>query len=80
MTTDARDGRVLMIGVIERPALAHARGLTDLDYWSRRQCCLWQHDTTIRRAGRIEDMRIAPDQNTVWLSVQTEVTTPKPAA
>ncbi|WP_369049934.1 phosphoribosyl-AMP cyclohydrolase [Burkholderia gladioli] len=69
ITTKAASGEVLMLGYMNREALALTIRSGEAHYWSRSRQALWRKGATSGLVQRVEEMRIDDDQDAVWLRV-----------
>lgn len=72
VTTDARSGEVLMMGVMNSDALLKTIATGEAHYWSRSRQCLWRKGATSGLVQKIVQIRIDDDQDAVWLRVEIE--------
>ncbi len=72
VTTDARTGDVLMMGVMNEEALLLTIKTGEAHYWSRSRKCLWHKGATSGLIQKVIEMRIDDDQDAVWLRVAVE--------
>lgn len=70
ITTEAASGEVLMLGYMNREALALTIRSGEAHYWSRSRQALWRKGATSGLVQRVEEMRIDDDQDAVWLRVE----------
>lgn len=70
VTTDAGSGEVLMLGYMNREALALTVRTGEAHYWSRSRQALWRKGATSGLVQHVEEMRIDDDQDAVWLRVR----------
>lgn len=69
ITTEAASGEVLMLGYMNREALALTVRTGEAHYWSRSRQSLWRKGATSGLVQRVEEMRIDDDQDAIWLRV-----------
>lgn len=69
VTTDARSGEVLMMGMMNAEALTRSIETAEAHYWSRSRQCLWHKGATSGLIQKIVEMRIDDDQDAIWLRV-----------
>lgn len=69
VTTDAKNGEVLMLGYMNREALEKTILTGEAHYWSRSRQVLWHKGATSGLVQRVVEMRIDDDQDAVWLRV-----------
>lgn len=72
VTTDARSGEVLMMGVMNSEALLKTIATGEAHYWSRSRQCLWRKGATSGLVQKVVQIRIDDDQDAVWLRVEVE--------
>ena len=70
VTTDFTSGEVLMMGMMNREALARTIQTGEAHYWSRSRQQLWHKGATSGLVQKVVEMRIDDDQDCVWLRVQ----------
>jgi len=69
VTTDFTSGEVLMMGMMNREALARTIQSGEAHYWSRSRQQLWHKGATSGLVQKVVEMRIDDDQDCVWLRV-----------
>jgi phosphoribosyl-AMP cyclohydrolase len=69
VTTDAANGKVLMLGYMNRDALARTIETGEAHYWSRSRQTLWHKGATSGLVQKVEELRIDDDQDSIWLRV-----------
>jgi len=69
VTTAARDGVVLMLGYMNREALAKTIETGEAHYFSRSRQVLWHKGATSGLVQKVVELRIDDDQDAVWLRV-----------
>ncbi|MFM7077679.1 MAG: phosphoribosyl-AMP cyclohydrolase [Planctomycetaceae bacterium] len=69
VTTDHASGEVLMVGMMNREALARTIETGEAHYWSRSRKQLWHKGATSGLVQTVVEMRIDDDQDCVWLRV-----------
>ncbi len=72
VTTDAGNGDVLMMGVMNEEALLRTIRTGEAHYWSRSRKCLWHKGATSGLVQKVVEMRIDDDQDAVWLRVAVD--------
>lgn len=72
VTTDAKSGEVLMMGVMNAEALVRTIETGEAHYWSRSRRQLWRKGTTSGFVHRVVELRIDDDQDAVWLRVEVD--------
>lgn len=70
VTTDDETGDVLMLGYMNREALARTIATAEAHYWSRSRQCLWHKGATSGLVQEVVEIRIDDDQDAVWLRVR----------
>ena len=70
VTADARDGVVLMLGYMNREALARTIETAEAHYYSRSRQALWRKGATSGLVQKVVELRIDDDQDAVWLRVE----------
>lgn len=70
VTTAARDGEVLMLGYMNREALAKTIETGEAHYYSRSRQTLWHKGATSGFVQKVVELRIDDDQDAVWLRVE----------
>jgi len=69
VTTSVRDGAVLMLGYMNREALAKTIETGQAHYFSRSRQTLWHKGATSGLVQNVVELRIDDDQDAVWLRV-----------
>lgn len=69
ITTDYTSGELLMVGYMNREALAKTIELGEAVYYSRSRKTLWHKGATSGLVQTVREMRIDDDQDAVWLRV-----------
>jgi phosphoribosyl-AMP cyclohydrolase len=72
VTTDAKSGDVLMMGVMDAEALVRTIESGEAHYWSRSRKQLWRKGATSGFVQKVVDLRIDDDQDAVWLRVEIQ--------
>ncbi|MCB1467422.1 MAG: phosphoribosyl-AMP cyclohydrolase [Rhizobiaceae bacterium] len=72
VTTDARDGKLLMVAHMNAEALGLTLSTGVAHYWSRSRNALWKKGETSGNLQRVVEMRTDCDQDAVWISVTME--------
>ena len=72
VVTDHADGEVLMLGYMNREALARTIETGEAHYWSRSRECLWRKGETSGLVHKVRQILIDDDQDAVWLRVEVE--------
>ena len=70
ITTDAKNGEVLMLGYMNREALEKTIQTGEAHYWSRSRQTLWHKGASSGLVQTVEEMRIDDDQDAVLLRVR----------
>jgi phosphoribosyl-AMP cyclohydrolase len=70
VTTDMRDGTVLMVAHMNEEALRRTIETGEAWYWSRSRQQLWRKGATSGQTQRVVEMRIDCDQDAVWIKVE----------
>jgi phosphoribosyl-AMP cyclohydrolase len=70
VTTDARDGQVLMVAHMNEQALLRTIETGEAWYWSRSRQQLWRKGATSGQTQTVVEMRIDCDQDAVWIKVR----------
>ena len=72
VTTDISSGDVLMIGFMNKEALALTIETQKAHYWSRSRKKIWQKGETSGLVQNVVELRIDDDQDSLWLMVKVE--------
>ncbi|MEL6195427.1 MAG: phosphoribosyl-AMP cyclohydrolase [Myxococcota bacterium] len=70
VTTAVRDGAVLMLGYMNREALAKTIETGEAHYYSRSRRVLWRKGATSGFVQKVVELRIDDDQDAIWLRVE----------
>lgn len=70
VTTDARDGQVLMVAYMNDEALRLTLETGVAHYWSRSRRSLWRKGDTSGQVQNVKDIRTDCDQDTLLLAVE----------
>ncbi|TPV92890.1 MAG: phosphoribosyl-AMP cyclohydrolase [Myxococcales bacterium FL481] len=70
VTTSAHDGVVLMLGYMNREALAKTIETGEAHYFSRSRQALWRKGATSGLVQKVVELRVDDDQDAVWLRVE----------
>lgn len=70
ITTDARNGEVLMLGWMNPQALRLTLETGEAHYFSRSRQALWRKGDTSGLVQRVVEARIDDDQDAIWLRVE----------
>ena len=69
ITTDFKNGRILMHGYMNEEALKKTIETKEAHYWSRSRKQIWHKGKTSGFVQKVKEIRIDDDQDSVWLSV-----------
>ncbi len=69
ITTDSKNGEVLMHGYMNSEALKKTIETKEAHYWSRSRKSIWHKGKTSGFTQKVIQIRIDDDQDSVWLSV-----------
>ncbi|MSQ00249.1 MAG: phosphoribosyl-AMP cyclohydrolase [Methylotenera sp.] len=69
VTTSSESGDVLMLGYMNREALAKTIETGEAHYWSRSRKVIWHKGASSGLVQHVVEMRIDDDQDAVWLRV-----------
>ena len=72
VTTENRTGEVLMVGFMNKEALALTIKTKKAHYWSRSREKIWQKGETSGLVQNVEELRIDDDQDSLWMKVNVE--------
>ena len=72
ITTDFKNGNVLMHGYMNRKALEKTIQTGEAYYWSRSRKILWHKGDSSGFIQRVKEIRIDDDQDAVWIKVDTK--------
>jgi phosphoribosyl-AMP cyclohydrolase len=72
VTTDADSGEVLMLGWMDRAALAATLHTGEAHYWSRSRKEVWRKGGTSGLVQQVVEARIDDDQDALWLRVRVQ--------
>ncbi|MGF6873516.1 phosphoribosyl-AMP cyclohydrolase [Paraburkholderia sp. MM5477-R1] len=70
VVSDAGRDDVLMVGYMNREALARTIETGIAHYWSRSRQTLWSKGATSGPTQRVVEMRIDDDQDALWIRVE----------
>jgi phosphoribosyl-AMP cyclohydrolase len=70
VTTDAKTGDVLMMGVMNAEALVRTIESGEAHYWSRSRKQLWRKGVTSGFVQKVVELRIDDDRDAIWLRVE----------
>lgn len=71
VTTDFATGELLMVGYMNREALARTIETGEAHYFSRSRQVLWHKGATSGLVQQVKELLIDDDQDCVWLRVET---------
>lgn len=71
VTTDFATGELLMVGYMNREALARTIETGEAHYFSRSRQVLWHKGGTSGLVQKVKELLIDDDQDCVWLRVET---------
>ena len=71
VTTDFATGELLMVGYMNREALARTIETGEAHYFSRSRQVLWHKGATSGLVQKVKELLIDDDQDCVWLRVET---------
>jgi phosphoribosyl-AMP cyclohydrolase len=71
VTTDFATGELLMVGYMNREALARTIETGEAHYFSRSRQVLWHKGATSGLVQKVRELLIDDDQDCVWLRVET---------
>ncbi len=71
VTTDFASGELLMVGYMNREALARTIDTGEAHYFSRSREVLWHKGATSGLVQKVKQLLIDDDQDCVWLRVET---------
>ena len=69
ITTDFKNGDVLMHGYMNKIALKKTIETKEAHYWSRSRKALWHKGKTSGFIQKVIDLRIDDDQDAIWMKV-----------
>ena len=72
ITTDYKNGNVLMHGYMNRQALKKTIETGEVYYWSRTRKVLWHKGAISGFIQKVKEIRIDDDQDAVWVKVDTK--------
>jgi phosphoribosyl-AMP cyclohydrolase len=70
VTTDAVDGKLLMVAHMNAESLAKTIETGEAWYWSRSRQSLWRKGETSGQVQQVVEMRVDCDQDAIWLKVR----------
>ena len=72
ITTDFKNGNVLMHGYMNRQALKKTIETGEVYYWSRSRKIIWYKGSNSGFVQKVKEMRIDDDQDAIWVKVDTK--------
>ena len=72
ITTDFKNGNVLMHGYMNRQALKKTIETGEVYYWSRSRKTIWHKGATSGFIQKVKEIRIDDDQDAIWVRVETK--------
>ena len=72
ITTDFKNGNVLMHGYMNRQALKKTIETGEMYYWSRSRKIIWHKGKVSGFIQKVKEIRIDDDQDAVWVKVGTK--------
>ena len=72
ITSDFKNGNVLMHGYMNRKALEKTIQTGEAYYWSRSRKILWHKGDSSGFVQKVKEIRIDDDQDAVWIKVDTK--------
>ena len=72
ITTDFKNGNVLMHGYMNKQALKKTIETGEVYYWSRARKVLWHKGAISGFIQKVKEIRIDDDQDAVWVKVDTK--------
>ena len=72
ITTDYKNGNVLMHGYMNRQALKKTIETGEVYYWSRSRKTIWHKGATSGFIQKVKEIRIDDDQDAIWVKVLTK--------
>ena len=72
ITTDFKNGNVLMHGYMNRQALKKTIETGEVYYWSRSRKTIWHKGATSGFIQKVKEIRIDDDQDAIWVKVSTK--------
>ena len=72
ITTDFKNGNVLMHGYMNKQALKKTIETGEVYYWSRTRKVLWHKGAISGFIQKVQEIRIDDDQDAVWVKVDTK--------
>ena len=72
ITTDFKNGNVLMHGYMNKQALKRTIETGEVYYWSRSRKIIWHKGAHSGFVQKVKEIRIDDDQDAVWVKVTTK--------
>ena len=72
ITTDFKNGNVLMHGYMNRQSLKKTIETGEMYYWSRSRKIIWHKGKVSGFIQKVKEIRIDDDQDAVWVKVDTK--------
>ena len=72
ITTDFKNGSVLMHGYMNKEALKKTITTGEVHYWSRSRKIIWHKGNTSGFIQKVKEIRIDDDQDAIWVRVSTK--------
>ena len=72
ITTDYKNGNVLMHGYMNRVALKKTLQTNEVHYWSRSRKVIWHKGSNSGFIQKVKEIRIDDDQDAIWVKVSTK--------
>ena len=69
VTTDHKNGEVLMLGFMNSEALKKTISTKEAHYWSRSKNAIWHKGKTSGFIQKVIELKIDDDQDSIWMSV-----------
>jgi phosphoribosyl-AMP cyclohydrolase len=69
ITTDFKNGRILMHGYMNEEALKKTIETKEAHYWSRSRKSIWRKGEKSGFVQKVKEIRIDDDQDSIWLNV-----------
>ena len=70
ITTDTKDGQVLMMAYMNEEALEKTLETGEVHYWSRSRGELWHKGATSGNTQQVIEIKTDCDQDCLWISVE----------
>ena len=72
ITTDFKNGNVLMHGYMNRQSLKKTIETGEVYYWSRSRKTIWHKGSNSGFIQKVKEIRIDDDQDAIWVRVNTK--------